>query len=94
MHLTEFVHLPEASAAAYQRKDQVAVDNHPAAGHDLQNHELVDAAGAHGSQPMRSAELKKLPAGGGNVLKHWDGAAVDRRDKRKRRNRPGACFTL
>ena len=43
---------------------------------------------------MRSAELKKLRAGRGNVLKHWDGVAVDRRGKRKRRNRPGVCLAL
>ena len=44
-------------------------DNRVAAGRDLQDHELVAAAGAHGSQPMRSAELKKLRAGRGNVFK-------------------------
>jgi hypothetical protein len=43
---------------------------------------------------MRSAELKKLRAGRGNVFKHRDGVAVDRRGKRKRRNRPGVCLAL
>ena len=43
---------------------------------------------------MRSAELKKLRAGRGNVLRHWDVVAVDRRGKRKRRNRPGVCLAL
>ena len=35
-----------------------AADNRVAAGRDLQDHELVAAAGAHGSQPIRSAELR------------------------------------
>ena len=92
VHLAEFVHLPEATC---RRKDQVAAaDNRVAAGRDLQDHELVAAARADGSQPMRSAELKKLRAGRGNVFKHWDGVAVDRRGKRQRRNLPGVCLAL
>ena len=71
-----------------------AADNRVAAERDLQDHELVAAAGADGSQPMRSAELKKLRAGRGNVFKHWDGVAVDRRGKRERCNRPGVCLAL
>ena len=71
MHLAELVHLPEASAISLPtEKSSCGADNRVAAGRDLQDHELVAAAGADGSQPMRSADLKKLRAGRGNVFKH------------------------
>jgi hypothetical protein len=71
VHFAEFVDLPEASTHQLaDGKDQGRpVDNRLAAGRDLQDRELVAAAGAYGSQPMRSAELKNLCAGRGNVLK-------------------------
>jgi hypothetical protein len=68
-------------------------DNRLAAGRDLQDRELVASAGAHGSQPMRWAELKKLRAGRGNVLKHRK-ASLSTGDKRKWRDRPDACLTF
>src|SRR6516165_6061621 len=48
--------------------------------------ELVAAAGAHGSEPMRSAELKKLRAGPGNALKQPGRRRCRQASKRKRRN--------
>jgi len=43
---------------------------------------------------MRFRRAQKLRAGRGNVFKHRDGVAVDRRGKRKRRNRRGVCPAL
>jgi hypothetical protein len=60
VHLAELLHLPEASAISLptEKSSCGAADNRLAGGRDLQDHELVAAAGAHGSQPMRSAELR------------------------------------
>ena len=60
VHLAEFVHLPEAAPSACRRKNQVAGRRQPRGrrARSAGEHELVAAAGAHGSQPMRSAELR------------------------------------
>src|SRR5271167_2229295 len=86
MGLAEFLHLPrgEHHQLVDGKIELRAADNRLAVGGDLQNHELVAAAGADGSQPMRFAEIEKLCAGRGDVLQHRDGLDVDRRGERQR----------
>jgi hypothetical protein len=95
VHLAELLHLPEASAISLSMKRSSCGPPTtawpPGAICRIMNLLPLQA-------PMVSAHAlgraQKLRAGRGNVLQHWDGVAVDRRGKRKRRNRPGVCLAL
>ena len=86
MGLAEFLHLPRGQRhQLVDRKIELrAADDRLAVRGDLQDHELVAAAGADGSQPVRLAEIEKLCAGRSDVLQHRNGLDVDRRGERQR----------
>jgi hypothetical protein len=70
VHLAEFVHLPEASAISLPTEKSSCGPPTTAwpPGAICRDHELVAAAGAHGSQPMRSAELRSCAPVGAMCL--------------------------
>ena len=84
--LAEFLHLSrgERHQLVDGKIELRAADNGLAVGGDLQDHELVAAAGADGSQPVRLAEIEKLRPGRGDVLEHRNGLDVDRRSECER----------
>ena len=86
MGLAEFLHLSRGEGhQLVDRKIELrAADNRLTVGGDLQDHELVAAAGADGSQPMRFAKLEKLRPGRGDMLEHRNGLDIDRRGERQR----------
>src|SRR5208337_452015 len=86
MGLAEFLHLSRGEGhQLVDRKIKLrAADNGLAVGGDLQDHELIAAAGADRSEPMRFAELEKLGAGRGDVLEHRNVLDIDRRGERLR----------
>jgi hypothetical protein len=94
VHLAEFVHLPEASAISLPT-DRSSCEPSTSAGPPgaicrIMN--LSPLPAPMDLSPCAPPSSRSCVPVEAIVFKHWDGGAVDRQGKRKRRNRPGVCL--